>query len=384
MLVASAAPGQSPAARFAGRESHRRESSGPAAREAAGSSSPGGVGSRQAADPGSRWDDVTPSSRGRSVPGLVLAACSLVLLAGCDAGARPAPAGKAAFEEPAVATPAADSSARVDWKSPAYSALDCVTRTEWTAEGLPAGAWDEQTVRTAFADVTGDGIDEALVQATCPSAVSTSADHVVVLDVRTGGPALLGVLGDDLFHPQAEVTTGGTTVTLSGPTVAGDDPYCCPGHWGTVTYAWDGTAFVVRSRSEVPGTQPPARGELSDGEHVGVLLSVGDDEVSVLVVDFFEGADAAVACREDGVADRGTAWCNEYYVRDGGRTTTVPVSRSASLRYLDLGTMRTVAVDDVASLAGTYWVSEDPERAGYTRFRTVDGEITAMQSIYTP
>ena len=115
-----------------------------------------------------------------------------------------------------------------------------------------------------------------------------------------------------------------------------------------------------------------------------MLLSVGDDEVSVLVVDWFEGADAAAACREDGVPDRDTAWCNEYYVRDGGRTTTVPVSASASLRYLDLGTMRTTTVDDVTALAGTYWVSEDPEGAGYTRFRTVDGEITAMESIYTP
>ena len=90
------------------------------------------------------------------------------------------------------------------------------------------------------------------MQATCPAAVSTRADHVVVLDVTTAQPTVLGVLGDDLFHPQADVTTQGSTVTLSGPTVAGDDPYCCPGHWGTVTYAWNDVAFVVRSRSEVP------------------------------------------------------------------------------------------------------------------------------------
>jgi hypothetical protein len=326
---------------------------------------------------------VTHPPRGRTLPALVLTACLVVLLAGCDAGMQPAPAGKAALEKPAVAAPAADRSARVDWKSAAYSALGCLTRTEWVAEGLTAEAWDAQTVRTTFADVTGDGTDEALVQATCPAAVSTRADHVVVLDVTTSEPALLGVLGDDLFHPQADVATHGTTVTLSGPTVAGDDPYCCPGHWGTVTYAWDGAAFVVRSSSEVPGTQPTSD-QLADGEHVGVLLSVGDDEVSVLVVDFFEGADAVTACREDGVRVGDTAWCNEYYARDGGRTTTVPVSASASLGYLDLGTMRTVAVDDVAALAGTYWVSADPESAGYTRFRTVDGEITAMESIYTP
>ena len=57
--------------------------------------------------------------------------------------------------------------------------------------------------------MTGDGTDEALVQATCPAAVSTRADHVVVLDTTGAPPALLGVLGDDLFHPQADVTTDG-------------------------------------------------------------------------------------------------------------------------------------------------------------------------------
>ena len=200
---------------------------------------------------------MTHSSRGRSQI-LALAACSAVLLAGCDAGTGTAPAGKAALE-PAVAVPAADGSAQVDWKSSAYSALTCATRTEWVAEGLPAEAWDDRTVRTTFADVTGDGADEALVQATCPAAASTRADHVVVLDLTGGQPELLGVLGDDLFHQQAAVTTEGTTVTLSGPTVAGDDPYCCPGHWGTVTYAWDGAAFVVRSRSEVPGSSTSSR-----------------------------------------------------------------------------------------------------------------------------
>lgn len=324
---------------------------------------------------------MTHPSRGRS---LALAACSAVLLlAGCGAGSEPAATGKAALEKPAVAVVTAPA-APVDWKTPAYAALGCTTRAQWVAEGLPADAWDAASVRTTFADVTGNGTDEALVQATCPAAVSTRADHVVVLDLTTARPQLLGVLGDDLFHPQAEVTTAGTTVTLSGPTVAGDDPYCCPGHQGTVTYAWDGAGFVVSSRSEVPGTQPAADAALADGEHVGVLRSVADDAVTVLVVDWFEGGDAATACREDGVTDHGTAWCNEYYVRGAGRTATVPVSPSASLSHLDLGTMRTVAVDDVAALAGTYWVSEDPEGAGYSRFRTEDGAITELASIYTP
>lgn len=330
---------------------------------------------------------MTPSPRSRRLRASAVAACSAVLLlAGCEAEPRTdAPvADKAAVEKP-VAAPVADSVVRIDWKSAAYAALECTSRTEWLAEGLPAAAWDDETVRTTAADVTGDGADELLVQATCPAAVSTRADLVVVFGVGGASPQLLGVLGDDLFHPQAALSVDGTAVTLSGPTVAGDDPYCCPGHWGTVTYAWDGARFAVVSRSELPGTAPAAPDALADGEHVGVLLSVGRDEVVVDVVEWFEGPAAASACREDGVPVEETAWCTQYYVRgagDGG--ATVPVSEDAALSYLDLGTMQPVTVGDVAELAGTPWVSENPDAAGYTRFRTVDGVVTELAGIYTP
>jgi hypothetical protein len=62
----------------------------------------------------------------------------------------------------------------------------------------------------------------------------------------------------------------------------------------------------------------------------------------------------------------------------------VPVSEDAALSYLDLGTMQPVTVGDVAELAGTPWVSENPDAAGYTRFRTVDGVVTELAGIYTP
>lgn len=327
---------------------------------------------------------MTLSPRSSRRTAALVACAAVLLLAGCTAEAQP---GKAAVAKPGtapVAAPVADTTTGLDPKSAAYLAVGCASRAEWVAEGLPGDAWDAETVRTTFADVTGDGTDEALVQLSCPTPTSTLAEHVVVFDLSAARPAVLGILGDELFHPRADVTRDGTTITLSGPTVAGADPYCCPGHWGTVTYAWDGDAFVVETASEVPGTAPAGAG-LADGDHVGVLRSVAPGRVTVLVVDWFEGAAAATACREDGVPDSGTAWCNEYYVRDGGeRTATLPVSAAASLSYLDLDTLDAVAVDDVAELAGTHWVSENPEAAGYTRFRTEDGEITALESIYTP
>lgn len=308
----------------------------------------------------------------------------MLLLTGCDAEPRSEATvpGGAGVEQP-IAAPVADSGLRIDWKTAAYAALDCPTRDDWVADGLPAGAWDDETVRTSVADVTGDGADETLVQVACPAATSGRADHVVVF---TGSaPRLLGVLGDDLFLPQATVTVEGTTVTLSGPTVAGTDPVCCPAHQGTVTYAWDGARFVVTSRSEVPGPPPAGAGALADGEHVGVLHSVGSGEVVVDVVEWFQGAAAVAACREDGVPVGDTAWCNEYYERDSaGPALRVRVSGSAAVSYLDLATMEQVSVDDVAELAGTPWVSVDPDAAGYTRFRTEAGVITALESIYTP
>lgn len=182
---------------------------------------------------------MTPSPRGRR---RLLAVCAALLLAGCAAGPDAAgDGGKAAVK------------AGPEAASLAYEALGCASRTEWVAAGLPAGAWDDGTVRRTAADVTGDGVDEVLVQAGCPSATSTPASRVVVLDVSGAAPVLLGVLGGDLFFPEATVSTAGATVTLSGPTVAGDDPTCCPGHVGTVTYAWDGARFVVEALTEVPG-----------------------------------------------------------------------------------------------------------------------------------
>lgn len=325
---------------------------------------------------------MTHSSPGRGLRAATVAACSAVLLlTGCEAD--PAPGGTPGAAPTAVAVPAVDPAPSLDWKTLAYRALGCPTRDRWVADGLPAQDWDDGAVRTTAADVTGDGVDEALVQVTCPAAVSAPADHVVVLSSSTA--EVLAVLGDDLFHPRATLDVRGTTLTLSGPTVAGADPTCCPGHLGTVTYAWDGTGFVVRSRTEVPATAAAAGPALADGEHVGVLLSVGDDEVVVDVVEWFEGDAAAAACRADGVPVRETAWCTVYYARDGGQEPLrLPVSDAASLSYLDLGTMARVRIDDVAELAGTPWVSPDPDAAGYTRFRTEDGVVTALESIYTP
>ncbi|MGY1751528.1 hypothetical protein [Blastococcus sp. SYSU D01042] len=193
---------------------------------------------------------MTSSPRGRLRRFLAVGAA--LVLAGCAAGPGAAEGGGKAAAKAVPAT-AAD-----DLEGLAYEAFGCASRTDWVAAGLPADAWDDGTVRRTAADVTGDGVAEVLVQAGCPSATSTPASRVVVLDVSGAAPALLGVLGGDLFFPEATVSTAGATVTLSGPTVAGDDPTCCPGHVGTVTYAWDGARFVVEALNEVPGSAPVA------------------------------------------------------------------------------------------------------------------------------
>jgi hypothetical protein len=319
------------------------------------------------------------------------ALCAVALVSGCDAGDQPAAPDDAREKTavPAVAAPvdATPSYVRTtDWKAASYEVLDCYPRDQWIADGFPANAWDDETVQTTTVDVTDDGADEVLVQVTCPAPTSTRANHVVVFDVTAAQPRLLGVLGDDLFHPQADVTTDGTTVTLSGPTIAGGDAYCCPGHWGTVTYEWSGSRFVVASKDEIRGTQPPAAPQrLADGEYVGMLHSVEDDRITVDLVEWFEGADAAAACREDGVPIHESAWCTAYYVRNPDRQLVgAQVAGSASVSYLDLVTMETVEVDDVTELGGTYWVSAVQDGAGYSRFRSEDGVVTELESIYTP
>ncbi|RBY89392.1 hypothetical protein [Blastococcus sp. TF02A-30] len=269
----------------------------------------------------------------------------------------------------------------VDWKAVAYDAAGCPSREAWLADGLPAADWDDATVTTTSADVTSDGRPETLIALACPAAVSAPSQRVVVLDLSGSAPRPLGVLGGELGFSAVDVAAGPGTVTLTGPTVGGDDPTCCPTHEGTLVLRWTGKGFAVDSRIETASAGPA----LPDGEHVGVLRSAATGTVEVDLVEWFEGDDAAAACTEDGVTDLGVAWCTQYYVRDAdAAVTALPVRDGARLAYLDLADLTQVPVAGATDLVGTSALPADPEAATYVRLTTVGGSVTALEGVFTP
>ncbi|RBY85385.1 hypothetical protein [Blastococcus sp. TF02A-26] len=304
----------------------------------------------------------------RRLPALLLAGGAV--LGGCTAGST---------------GPSAAPDVSPDWKALAYGAAGCASRAEWVADGLPAESWDELTVATSRADLTGDGTDEVLVLSACPSAASEPGQDVVVFDVSRGEPAALDVLGEGIPFVDATLTTDGRALTVAGRAAAADDPTCCPAHWASVTYGWTGTAFQLDDRVSVRTTQPVVAGGLADGRHVGVLRAVSAGTVHVDLVEWFEGRDAAAACAEDGVHSDGTERCTAYYVRDtDDRVTALPVAAGATASYVDTWTGDDVAVASVAALAGTAGVSDGADEHSYMRLTVVDGEVVAISGIFVP
>ncbi|WP_029431585.1 hypothetical protein [Blastococcus sp. URHD0036] len=310
-----------------------------------------------------------PSRRAPRLPALLLAGGAV--LGGCTTGVS------------GQATDVPDVSP--DWKSLAYGAAGCASRADWVADGLPAASWDELTVATSRADLTGDGTDEVLVLAACPSAVSEPGQDVVVFDVSRGEPAALDVLGEGIPFFDAALTTGAGTLTVTGRAAGSDDPTCCPGHWASVTYDWTGTGFRLDEQISVRTTQPVVADRLSDGRHVGFLRAVTADAVYVDLVDWFEGPAAAAACAEDGVADNGWEQCSAYYARDvDDRVTAVPVRSGADASYVDPWTAEEVGVASVAALAGTAAVSDDAGEHSYMRLTVAGGEVVSVEGVYVP
>lgn len=272
----------------------------------------------------------------------------------------------------------------LDWKALAYGAAGCASRDEWVADGLPAADWDERTVATSTADLTGDGTAEVLVVAACPSVASEPGERVVVLDVSRGEPATLGVLGEGIAFQGATAGTHGRSLTVAGPAAAGADPTCCPGHWASLTYSWSGSAFVLAEEVAVPTGHPVVAADLPDGEHVGLVRAVTGSAVYVDLVEWFEGAEAAAACAADGVADNGWEQCSAYYARDvDDRVGVLPVRVGAPASYVDPWTAEVVEVASVAELAGTPAVSGPGEHA-YVRLTVAGGEVTALAGVYVP
>lgn len=171
---------------------------------------------------------------------------------------------------------------RGDWKTLSYPHAGCIPREEWDG---PVDEWDAQQVSVAARDLTGDGQPEAVVQLSCPASTSAWPDIVQVWDVLSRTPRHMLTI-DDLYFRGAKWQLGTDgSITVKGPTIAGFDALCCPGHWGEVRYARTDSGFVLEELTEFMAPTDGLttdtlslqvdRRPLSDGQYTARVFGAG-------------------------------------------------------------------------------------------------------------
>jgi hypothetical protein len=164
-------------------------------------------------------------------------------------------------------TTQASSLTNVDWKNFTYDDQACPTRGPIT---LTNGKWYEpgtkgqisecsmSFVGVKYADVTGDGVDDAIVSlhGSASPVLQGQSDWTTVFTVGAGGPVNRGYVYGPSFPPYS---ASGFTVWI--PHSVGLDPDCCPSQYekDAYTYASSSGTFTKTGVTTVPASEFPGR-----------------------------------------------------------------------------------------------------------------------------
>jgi hypothetical protein len=154
----------------------------------------------------------------------------LLLVASCGHGASSPPASNNA---PATFTPTVRD---VDWFAFSHQADD-------------GTSWEVREV--IYGDVTGDGAEEALVNAAFNGGGSGELDEIDVYQMQNGVPVLIGKIGGgdradggiDAYELQ------GAVIRVSRNVMGPDDALCCASAQTIEWWQWDGGGFVAKQPS---------------------------------------------------------------------------------------------------------------------------------------
>jgi hypothetical protein len=105
------------------------------------------------------------------------------------------------------------------------------------------------TAAIIYADVTEDGVDDAVV----PISTGGEGGDIAVFVFGYGPAGLTELLRVSATGVPVKVTVTNGVVQGDIPEYAPGDPFCCPSNLHRTTYKWDGTQLVVAKQETVPG-----------------------------------------------------------------------------------------------------------------------------------
>jgi hypothetical protein len=109
------------------------------------------------------------------------------------------------------------------------------------------GSFDRAAVQ--FGDVTGDGVEEAVVPVSSDGTQGASA-FVVLTPAGGSARSLLEVAAGSRGGVGTRIEDG--SVVAVEPVYGPDDPECCPGSLRRSIYTWDGEALALASQTTEP------------------------------------------------------------------------------------------------------------------------------------
>ena len=176
-----------------------------------------------------------------------------------DSGPKPTPSISGVIQTVPAGSPAVTPTASIRQD---IRAID-LQRTAPVQKLVADSGGEVDTSRIIYADVTGDGVEEAVV----PISSGGTMGDVAYIVLTTNGSAGVEEL---LTSAPSQANEGGVVVSVADgklvemrPVYAAEDPNCCPSSFRRTIFAWDGARLAQQSSDIVSNPEgfkgtPPA------------------------------------------------------------------------------------------------------------------------------
>ncbi len=167
----------------------------------------------------------------------------VVFAAGCTDGEEtPSPSETPVVDPTATATPEGST------PTPAPDIRDeDLTQQAELRDFLASSGGEVNPEKIEYGDLTGDGVDDAVV----PVASGGEGGDIAVFVLGYQPDGLKVLLRLETGRLKAKIEDGG--LETLGPSYIEGDPICCPSQFLRTFYVWDGSSLVFESEEVLPG-----------------------------------------------------------------------------------------------------------------------------------